>query len=128
MLMDELESQFTLLILEIASRLERHGFFKGSINDLTRIQRQFLNGIKQNKIEGVDLASALYYLTLLVHTLNPRNRPIILVDEYDTPTSFVVQEGYFPEVTIRLNLSLLAFSYPCRLTHFSEEYSRDFSK
>jgi hypothetical protein len=39
----------------------------------------------------------LYNLTKVVAQLTKR-RPIVLIDEYDTPISYAAKNGYFPDV------------------------------
>ena len=85
---------------EIAARLEQLGCFKGSRCQLNLVQRRFLNAITQDGVTDANLPNALLYMTQVIHALNPRNRAIVLVDEYDAPTSQAVQGGYFEMVCI----------------------------
>jgi hypothetical protein len=108
--MRTLLKQFKVQITEIAARLERLGFFKGSRDELTLLQQTFLTAVTRNELRDSDLPNALFYLTEVIHALNPKNRAIVLVDEYDTPTSHAVQQGYLRKVCALLQICILRFS------------------
>jgi hypothetical protein len=94
--MDELLQEFKKRVTRIAQGLGDSGFFKNR-QELGDSLQTFLREVLEMKLAESTLPEALFDLTQVLHTLS--NRPVILlVDEYDTPTSHAVQHGYFPEV------------------------------
>ena len=94
--MDNLLEQFGELVSDIAAELQNAGCFSGS-HELGEAYQTFLRDVLRGQLAKEKLHRALYKLTKVVHQLTKR-RPIVLIDEYDTPTSYAVQNGYFPDV------------------------------
>jgi hypothetical protein len=94
--MDDLLEQFGVLVSDIALEMQLQGYFSGS-HELEEGFQMFLHDVLRGRLAKEKLPSALYNLTRLVHHLTKR-RPIVLIDEYDTPTSYAVQNGYFSDV------------------------------
>ena len=85
--------EFKIKVTEIANHLESDGFLKG-VHDLHRSDRDFLRKVLKKKLNKSEWPTALFRLTRLLHILNKR-KVVLLVDEYDTPTSYTVRNGYF---------------------------------
>ena len=94
--MDDLLEQFGELVFNIARVMQNVGSFSGS-QELGQAYQTFLRDVLERRLPKEQLPTALYDLTVVVHQLTKR-RPIVLIDEYDTPTSYAVQNGYFPDV------------------------------
>jgi hypothetical protein len=94
--MDDLLGKFGELVSDIAQEMQNAGYFSGS-HELGEAYQTFLRDVLRGQLAKGKLPRALYKLTELVHQLTKR-RPIVLIDEYDTPTSYAVQNGYFPDV------------------------------
>jgi hypothetical protein len=94
--MDELKEQFSELVYDIAGRMERNGYFVGS-QELGQDQKTFLRDVQQRQLRIAQLPMALYNLTTVTAALTKRGI-IVLIDEYDTPTSYAFQQGYYPDV------------------------------
>lgn len=94
--MDDLLEQFGSLVSDIAMDMQNVGYFPGS-QELGDGYQTFLRDALQGQLPKEQLPRALYRLTKIVAKLTNR-RPIVLIDEYDTPTSYAVQNGYFPDV------------------------------
>jgi hypothetical protein len=69
-----------------------------NLHELDDIHRTFLNRILDEEHKAEVDARALFRLTRVLHFLHKRE-VIVLVDEYDTPTSYATQHDYFPEVS-----------------------------
>jgi hypothetical protein len=91
--MDKLLQKYKYFVSEIARQLERDGLVK----KLHKMDHIFLCDILNQKLDDSKWPTVLFRLTRLLHTLHKKG-VVILVDEYDTPTSHAVQHGYFPEV------------------------------
>ena len=87
---------FQSLVSRIASDLRDCGLLT-NLHELNKTDHTFLNEILNN--EAKIKAKALFKLTKILHTLHKR-RVVVLVDEYDTPTSHAVQYDYFTEVCL----------------------------
>jgi hypothetical protein len=96
--MDELLQQFKNHVVAIVRRLEDSGLFKNR-QELPRNQQAFLKAVLEKKLDDSEWPTVLFELTRLLHTLLNRE-VIVLVDEYDTPTSYAIQHDYFPEVCL----------------------------
>jgi hypothetical protein len=94
--MDDLLQQFGELVCEIAQDMQNDGYFSGS-HELGEAYQTFLRNLLERRLAKEQFPRALYNLTKIVGKLTKR-RPIVLIDEYDTPISYAVQHGYFPEV------------------------------
>jgi hypothetical protein len=98
---ESLKQEFRMLVTEIASELESRGLLT-NLHELDDTDRTFLNQIlneeRKAKVEAVE-AQALFRLTEVLHILH-RREVILLVDEYDTPTSYATQYGYSTEVCL----------------------------
>ena len=91
-----LEKKFQSLVSEIASDLQDRGLLT-NLHELNKMDHTFLNEILND--EAKIGAKALFKLTKILHTLHKRE-VVVLVDEYDTPTSYATQYGYFSEVCL----------------------------
>jgi len=94
--MPQFLQEYKMLIARIALDLEDDGYFKNR-HELTNNRRKFLDDVLNETLPDSKLPTALFELTHLLHTLNNR-AVVVLIDEYDTPTSYAVQKGYFSEV------------------------------
>jgi hypothetical protein len=94
--MDDLLEQFGELVSEIARDMQNDGYFSG-FHELGEVYQTFLRDVLHGQLAKEQLPRALYNLTKIVGKLTNR-KPIVLIDEYDTPTSYAVQNGYFPDV------------------------------
>jgi hypothetical protein len=94
--MDDLQERFGKLIYDIAQDMQNDGYFFGS-RELGDGYQTFLRDILRGQLPKAQLPMALYNLTKVIARLTKRNI-IVLIDEYDTPTSYAVQYGYFPDV------------------------------
>jgi hypothetical protein len=95
-LMVKLLQEFKYHLMEIAHQLEDSGLFQ-NCGKLGMTQQAFLKAVLEGTIPNLQLHTVLLKLTKMLHVLYQR-RVIILIDEYDTPTSYAVQHEYFPEV------------------------------
>ena len=94
--MDGLLEQFGELVCDIARDMQGDGYFTGS-QELGEGHQKFLRDVLQQQLPKAELHRALYGLTKVVAKLTRRS-PIVLIDEYDTPTLYAVQNNYFPDV------------------------------
>jgi hypothetical protein len=94
--MDDLLRQFGELVSHIAQDLENKGCFPNR-QELGEGYQTFLADVLGGRLAKAKLPNALYRLTNIVDELTKR-RPIVLIDDYDTPISYAVQNGYFPVV------------------------------
>lgn len=94
--MPRLLQNFRNHITDIALRFESLGFFQNR-SDLLMDQQAFLEAVLNGTIPDSRLPDVLCKLTEILHTLHQK-QVVILIDEYDTPTSYAVQNGHFPEV------------------------------
>jgi hypothetical protein len=94
--MKDLSRRFKRLVVDICEKLDRTGLFDNR-EVLCEADRSFLEQILNSTLDPEDWTKALSILTRLLHDMND-SKVIILVDEYDTPTSYAVQHGYFHEV------------------------------
>jgi hypothetical protein len=94
--MDHLIELFKLQVVHIFKQLELSGAFKGR-QDLCGSQQVFLDKVMMQRLADSEWPATLYQLTIVLHTLHKR-QVVLLVDEYDTPTSHAAQHGYLPQV------------------------------
>ena len=94
--MDDLLKQFSELVFNIARDMENDGYFIGS-QELGEAQQTFLHDVLHRRLGKKQLPTVLYRLTKVVAKLTEMT-PIVLIDEYDTPISYAVQNGYFLDV------------------------------
>jgi hypothetical protein len=94
--MRQLLQEFKNHISLIAQQLETSGSFNNQ-RTLGRSEREFLDNVLRNTLDDSEWSTALFKLTALLRTLSKTN-VVVLVDEYDTLTSYAVQHGYFAEV------------------------------
>ena len=99
--MDDLLAQFGELVFEIAQDTQNDGYFSSS-HKLGEAYQTFIHDVLCRQLAKKQLPRALYNLTKIIGKLTNR-RSIVLIDEYDTPTSYAVQTGIFqmfvPELT-----------------------------
>jgi len=91
--MDEFRQAFKNCVHDIARGLEASGLLKGKLG---KSGHKFRDQVLAKTLDDTEWPGALFRLTNVVHELTKRP-VIVLVDEYDTPTSHAVQHGYFPE-------------------------------
>jgi hypothetical protein len=94
--MDDLLEQFGQLVFNVARDMQNDAYFSGS-QELGEACQTFLRDVLLRRLPKEELPEALYYLSKVVAQLTKR-RLIVLIDEYDTPISYAVQNGYFPDV------------------------------
>lgn len=94
--MDDLLAQFGELVFEIAQDMQNDGYFSSS-HRLGKAYQTFIHDVLRRQLAKKQLLRALYNLTKIIGKLTNR-RPIVLIDEYDPPTSYTVQNGNFPDV------------------------------
>lgn len=90
--------EFKNEVIKVAEELEDSGVFKNS-HELPTHQHIFLQEVLEEKLADWRWPDALFELTELLHTLHKR-KVVVLVDEYDTPMSYAMRHGYFPEVCL----------------------------
>ncbi len=78
--------------------LEDSGFFQNR-HELPKNQLKFLEAVLKGTVTDSQLHKVLFKLTEIFHVLH-RKQVVVLIDEYDTPTSHAVRDGYFPEVCL----------------------------
>ena len=94
--MQKLLQKFKTHVTYVAQELEASGTFN-SRGELARSEQKFLDNVLEKTLEDADWPTAPFRLTRLMHKLSKR-KVIVLVDEYDTPTSYAVRHGYRAEV------------------------------
>lgn len=94
--MKNMLEDFKTCIAGVARELEDTGSFKNR-HELGLNSQKFLNGVLRKELDDSEWPTALFQLTRVLRTLHNK-RVMVLVDEYDTPISYAVQHGYFPEV------------------------------
>ena len=105
--MDDLLEQFGELVSDIVWDMQNDGYFSGC-QDLGEVYQTFLHDLLGQWLAKKQLPRMLYNLTRVIAKLTKR-RPIVLIDEYDTPTSYAVQNGYFPDICPCAHLSMVWF-------------------
>jgi hypothetical protein len=70
---------------------------KAGSQELVFEYQTFLRDVLRRQLPKTQLYTALYELTKVVARLTHR-RLIVLIDGYDTPTSYAVQNNYFSDV------------------------------
>jgi len=122
--MDELLDTFKCQISAAVRNLERAGCFS-NFEELDGGDRTFLDEVTKGPLAAVDWADVLFRLTEIVHILT-KNRVIVLVDEYDTPTSDAVRHGYFSAVSpwLEMERDVVFYTAFCRQTPSSGASSR----
>jgi hypothetical protein len=93
-----LKNEFRVLVTAIASGLKKRGLLT-HLHELDDTDHTFLNQIQNEECKAKVEAQALFRLTEILHILHKR-KVIVLVDEYDTPTSYATQYGYSTEVCL----------------------------
>lgn len=96
--MDQLLTSFKRQISKVLRDAERAGYFSNQ-EELSGTNRRFVDEMAKEVQADVDWADALFRLTEIVHLLTNR-LVVVLVDEYDTPTSNAVRHGYFSQVCL----------------------------
>ena len=111
--MDELLQQFRRHVSKIARQLLKAGYLNNR-GELVKPDQDFLEQALSNKLADEDLPAALYQLTEIVHQLTNRE-VVVLVDEYDTPTSHALQHDYFVLVCHGLQSNMVPILISCLL-------------
>lgn len=93
---NDLLVKFRAYISRVARHLDRQGLFNNRTG-LNNNEQQFLDGILNSTLPDSDLSITPFALTDFIFALTKR-QVIVLVDEYDTPTSYAVSRGYFSEL------------------------------
>jgi len=96
--MDQLLTSFKRQISKVFRDARRAGYFSNQ-DELTEDERSFIDEIVKGVQADVDWAEALFRLTEIIHLLTNR-LVVVLVDEYDSPTSNAVRHGYFSQVCL----------------------------
>ncbi|KAI9509989.1 hypothetical protein F5148DRAFT_1374783 [Russula earlei] len=95
---ENLEKEFRLLVKRIVFDLKRRGILS-NLDELDEVDRSFLDQILNEEHKANIEAEALFRLTEVLHTLHKRE-VVVLVDEYDTPTSYAIRHGYSTEANV----------------------------
>ena len=90
--------EFKIQVMRVVQRLYNQGFLP-NLDRLSNYQQEFLDAVLNEKLSDPRCDTVLLELTELLYTLHER-RVVVLVDEYDTPTSYAVQHGYFSQVCL----------------------------
>ena len=93
-----LKKEFRIQINAMALDLKNRGLLT-NLHELDETDRTFLNQILDEELKAKIGVRALFRLTEVLHTLH-RREVIVLVDEYDTPTSHATRYGYFTKVCL----------------------------
>jgi hypothetical protein len=96
--MKAMMQDFKTCITNIVEDLENRGFFKNRL-DLGVNTQRFLDNVLKKKLDDSEWPDALFDLTRVLHLLYKR-KVVVLVDGYDTPTSYALQYGFFLEVRL----------------------------
>jgi hypothetical protein len=83
----------------MALDLRRRGLLT-NLHELDERDRTFVDQILSGELRRKKWTRALFRLTEVLQSLHKRD-VIVLIDEYDTPTSYATNCGYFPEVSLR---------------------------
>ena len=94
--MDQLLQDFKNHVSIIAQRLETSGKFNNR-GELGSSEQLFLDKVLKKMLDNSKWPTVLFRLTTLLSTLTKR-LVVVLVNEYDTPTSCAVQHGCFNDV------------------------------
>ena len=93
---DDLVERFKDEVVTISENLQTLGHFKSRAS-LTPSEALFLDGILTRTFPMQQWPGALSKLCKIVHKLT-RREVVLLVDEYDTPTSQAMHHGFLREV------------------------------
>ena len=96
--MARLLQNFKNHVTDTVLRWESLGFFQNR-SELLMDQQAFLEAVLKGTIPDSRWPDVLFKLTEILHMLHQR-QVVVLIDEYDTPMSYAVQDGYFPEVCL----------------------------
>ena len=96
--MARLLQNFRNRVTKTVRRLEDSGFFQNR-GELPKNQLEFLEAVLKGTVPDSELPDVLFQMTEILHVLH-RKQVVVLIDEYDTPTSYAAQDGYFPEVCL----------------------------
>ena len=94
--MDQLLQDFKNHVSVIAQQLETSGKFNNR-GELGNSEQLFLDNVLRKTLDDSEWPTVLFRLTTLLNTLTKR-LVVVLVDEFDTPTSCAVHHGYFDDV------------------------------
>jgi hypothetical protein len=94
--MEMLVKRFRQLVRKVAGDVKNSGHFNNS-SVLDEDDRTFIDDARKSRLDEDQLPDALYDLTRIVEKLTNR-RVIVLIDEYDTPISHAIKNGYSSEV------------------------------
>jgi hypothetical protein len=93
--MEMLVKRFRQLVRKVAGDVKNSGHFNNS-SVLDEDDRTFIDDARKSRLDEDQLPDALYDLTRIVEKLTNR-RVIVLIDEYDTPISHAIKNGYSSE-------------------------------
>ena len=108
--MAELLQIFRMHVTDICWGLEDSGFFQNR-DELPKNQRKFLEAVLKNTVPDLYLFNVLFKLTENLHAVLHQKQAVVLIDEYDTPMSHAVRDGYSSEVCLNQVPTM------CILTH-----------
>ena len=98
-------------VVTISENLQALGHFKSRAS-LTPSEAVFLDGILTRTLPERQWPGALSRLCKIVHKLT-RREVVLLVDEYDTPTSQAMHHGFLSEVCALPSVKPHPFCIPC---------------
>lgn len=97
--MQALRDGFKAQIYLVVGTLQMKGYFRQSeVDRLPSKAKDFLNSLLRETLKDEDVPLALYRMTELLWRLYAK-QVIVLIDEYDTPTSHAVDQGYLEEAS-----------------------------
>jgi hypothetical protein len=96
--MDVLLTRYKSLVINITEKLVRSGLFADR-RKLDEISQKFIDDVLNDTLADSKWPDALSKLTELLHILH-KVRVVVLVNEYDTPTSHAMRCGFFTEVCL----------------------------
>jgi hypothetical protein len=69
----------------------------GRFADLPEEDRAFIDAALEYRLTGIKLTKAFFTLTMILEQVCHR-KPVVLIDEYDTPTAEASRHGYIKQV------------------------------
>jgi hypothetical protein len=96
--MDALLTAYKSHVINITEKLVRSGLFADR-RKLDEISQKFIDDLLNDTLADSKWPTALSTLTELLHILH-QVRVVVLVNEYDAPTSYAMRCGFFSKVCL----------------------------